>query len=243
MAPRDVRSLAMATKFEDLSPRQPAAAPDRSTMSSLSTPHVLALRLAGLLLAASMAACTSTAPHPRAPKPTAPTPAQPAAPAPAPPPPSTPAPPLPPPELAPEARWLHEWFDATPVRVALDDQGLVHLNVPASYAFNAASPAPKPPLKAVLDRVAQSLARKPQAKVAVTVPSGTNGREAAVRSHLLAQGVAAWRISVQSGSDPATELVLSPGQAPVRKLDDDKLPPPPAPKPVKPAPPRAAASR
>jgi hypothetical protein len=215
-------------------------------MSRLSTPHVLTLRMASLLLAASLAACTSTAPRPHGTKPTPPAPAQPAAPAPAPPPPpDTPAPPAPPPELAPEARWLHEWFDATPVRVALDEQGWVHLNVPASYAFNAASPTPKPPLKAVLDRVAQSLARKPQAKVAVTVPSGANGREAAVRSHLLAQGVAAWRISVQSGSNPATELVLSPGQAPVRKLDDDKLPPPPAPapKPVKPAPPRAAASR
>ena len=132
---------------------------------------------------------------------------------------------------------------ARPLRV--DDQGLVRLSVPGAHSFAAGVATPKPALKAVLDRVAQSLGRKPNAKVLVTVPSGATGREAAVRSHLLAQGLAAWRISVLAGSNAATELVLSPGQAPVRQVDDDKLPPPPppTPKPVKPAPPRAAASR
>ena len=209
-------------------------------------PHPIGRRLAALSLAVGLAACTSTPQRPHATaKPAAATPAQPAAPAQTPgaTPPAPPAPPAPPPELAPEARWLHEWFDGTPVAVALDDQGLLRLSVPAAYAFTAGSPTPKPPLKAVLDRVAQSLGRKPQAKVAVTVPAGATGRESAVRAYLLGQGLAAWRVTVQSGGEAATELVLSPGQAPVRKLDDDKLPPPPAPKPVKPAPPRAAASR
>jgi len=206
--------------------------------------RLLARRHAALWLAAGLAACTSTPPHPRSTKPaTATQPANQApAQAPQPAPPSPPAPPPPPPELAPEARWLHEWFDGTPVTVAQDDQGLVRLSVPAAYAFSAGSATPKPPLKAVLDRAAQSLSRHPQAKVTVTVPTGVPAREAAVRTHLLGQGLAAWRISVQAGTDAATELLLSPGQAPVRRLDDDKLPPPP-PKPVKPAPPRAAASR
>lgn len=204
--------------------------------------------LAALLLTAALAACTSTSTAP-------PRPAKPAAPAPAPQAPATtvvvappaapqPQPPAPPPELAPEARWLQEWFGATPVKVVLDEQGLVRLNVPAAHAFAAGAPAPKPALKAVLDRVVQSLGRKPNAKVAVTVPAGVPGREAAVRSQLTGQGVAGWRVSVQAGNASGdTEMLISPGQAPVRKVDDDKLPPPPAPKPVKPAPPRPAASR
>jgi outer membrane protein OmpA-like peptidoglycan-associated protein len=208
--------------------------------------HLLARRHAALWLAAGLAACTSTPPHPSSGKPaTATQPANQAPQAPQPGPPSPPAPPPPPPELAPETRWLHEWFDGTPVTVAQDDQGLVHLRVPAAHAFSAGSPTPKPALKAVLDRVAQSLSRHPQAKVTVTVPTGVPAREAAVRKYLLGQGLAAWRISVQAGTDAATELLLSPGQAPVRRLDDDKLPPPPppAPKPLKPAPPQPAASR
>lgn len=213
-------------------------------MNRMSPP--LIRRLAVLALAAGLAGCT-TPPPPRpqaTTKPAAPAPHPPAAAPQAPPPATPPAPPPPPPELAPEARWLNDWFGSTPVSVALDDQGLVRLSVPGAHSFAAGVAAPKPALKAVLDRVAQSLGRKPNAKVVVTVPSGATGREAAVRSHLLAQGVAAWRISVLAGTNAATELVLSPGQAPVRQVDDDKLPPPPAPtsKPVKPAPPRAAAS-
>lgn len=213
-------------------------------------PPLLTPRRTALLLAAALSACTSTAPTrppnrpaaaqgPQAPATTV-VAAPPAAP--------QPQAPAPPPELAPEARWLQDWFGATPVKVALDEQGLVRLHVPAAHAFASGAPAPKPALKAVLDRVVQSLGRKPNAKVAVTVPAGVPGREAAVRSHLTGQGVAAWRVSVQAGTggaDAATEIVVSPGQAPVRRVEDDKLPPPPAPtpKPVKPVPPRAAASR
>lgn len=215
-----------------------------------STTRPRAARLAALWLATGLAACTSTPPQ---------RPAKPAAPAPAPqtpattvvaPPPAAPPqqPQAAPPELAPEAHWLQEWFGATPVKVVLDDQGLVRLTVPAVHAFTAGAAAPKPALKAVLDRVAQSLSRKPNAKVAVSVAPGVPGREAAVRSHLAGQGVAVWRVSVQNstgGADAATEMVISPGQSAVRKVEDDKLPPPPAPtpKPVKPAPPRPAASR
>lgn len=208
-------------------------------------PHLLiGRRLAALALAAGLAGCTTPPPRPQATtKPAAPAPHPPAAAVQAPVPAMPPAPPPPPPELAPEARWLNEWFGSTPVTVTLDDQGLVRLSVPGAHSFAAGAASPKPALKAVLDRVAQSLGRKPNAKVMVTVPPGATGREAAVRSHLLAQGLAAWRISVLAGANAATELVLSPGQAPVRQVDDDKLPPPPAPKVVKPAPPRAAASR
>lgn len=200
-------------------------------------------RLAVLLLACATGLGACTAP-PRASKPVAPT----APPAPvneAPPPaPTPPPPPAPPAELAAEARWLQEWFGNTPVKVSLDDQGLVRLSVPAVHAFASGATAPKPALKAVLDRVIQSLVRKPNAKVTVTVPSGVAGREAAVRKHFTSQGLAAWRVSVQGSSpDADTEMLISPGQAPVRTVEDDKLPPPPAPKPVKPAPPRPAASR
>jgi hypothetical protein len=129
------------------------------------------------------------------------------------------------------------------VNVALDDQGQVRLSVPAAYGFNPGASAPKPPLRAVLERVAQSLGRHPNAKVLVEVPPGVAARDAAVRSHLQTLGMSGWRVSVQAGREASTNLVLSPGQAPVRRLDDDKLPLPPPAKPVKPAPPRAAASR
>jgi hypothetical protein len=145
-------------------------------------------------------------------------------------PPPTEAPPRPgqppPGVLAGEVQWMKQLFDGTPVVIAAESDGAMRVDVPLSFAFDDKSPAPKPPLRAVMDKVSTTLARQPSAKVHVATP-GPMARAAAMRSYLQTRGVIGLRVVVlaQAPSD-AVMLRVVPGPVVIDKLDDDKLPPP-----------------
>lgn len=141
---------------------------------------------------------------------------------------TAPAASVPPPATAPptsagglvvEARWLRSWFDGTPVRIEPQrDAGLL-VEVPRDFCFDAGSTGIKPPLAAVLDKVAESLRRCPQAVVstlAVPEESGRDPRVAAraaqVREYLRQRGVHRTRTGgATEGSSDALRLHISPG--------------------------------
>jgi len=138
-----------------------------------------------LLLAGLMAGCASTTPT-----------APPAAP-------STPAQRTQVAEaLAVERHWLGSWFKDTPVRVAQRGDGAVSVEVPREFSFDSGKSSVKPALAAVLDKVAESLNRVPQAQVAlvaapddaeVATPLATQRAER-IRDHLRSRGIAASRL-------------------------------------------------
>lgn len=175
-----------------------------------------------------LVACSSVAPPPAPSGPAAPKPSLPSRPAAPAPEPRPPVPP-PPPPLAAESRWLTELFGATPVRVRDEADGSVLVQVPMVHAFEGAGASPKPAMKAVLDRLSQSLLRQPTARLMVEAPAPSS-RAAALRAHLTGRGIAAWRVgtTVAAAEAPAVLLRLQPGAASVLRLDDASLPPPAA---------------
>jgi hypothetical protein len=147
-----------------------------------------------------------------------------------PPPPVAEAPPRPgqppPTVLAAEVRWMAALFDGTPVRVASESDGAMRVEVPMQFSFDANASAPKPPLRAVMDKLSATLARQPGAKVQVAAP-GPAARASAMRSYLGTRGVLALRVATLP--PPAGELVtlrVVPGPTAIDKLDDRALPPP-----------------
>jgi hypothetical protein len=162
------------------------------------------LRRSTLALALLLAGCAGTGVAPTA----APTP--PAAVAPA---------------LAAEQHWLEDLFRGTPVTVGPGPNASLRLEVPLKYAFDAGQVTVKPPLAAVLDKVAASLARQSRARLQAAVPAPT-GRADGVRDHLVARGVAGYRIERLPPRADAVELRLLVPPRPVERLDD---PPPAAP--------------
>jgi hypothetical protein len=132
----------------------------------------------------------------------------------------------PPGVLAAEVTWMKQLFEGTPVAVVAEDDGAMRVDIPLSYAFDDKSSSPKPPLRAVMDKVAQSLARQASAKVHVATP-GPAARGTAMRNYLMGRGVIALRVVVLT--PPATEAVtlrVVPGPVAIDKLDDRALPPP-----------------
>lgn len=180
------------------------------------------LALPTLCAALLLAACGSQPPAPvvKA-RPTLPTwpGSPPAAPPAAPPPPAVTQPVAPPASVAPatvapsplaaESRWLRELFGGTPVAVADEADGAVLLTVPMTYAFDATgAAAPKAPLKAVLDRVSQSLLRQPNARIQIGAPEpGSAMRSSAMRNQLLSKGVVTTRTAMLT-TDDANSVVL-----------------------------------
>lgn len=160
--------------------------------------------------------------------------------------------------LASEQRWLEQWFGGTPVTIVGHDDGAVQVEVPMTYAFDPGRSLVKPPLGAVLDRVATSLLRQPTARLQVATPSDATGsvslsgeRAQSVRDYLVSKGVKPFRVSATATPSTAApvQLRLIPGAAPVSRLDDRSLPPPPsslpttAPQPVGTAAPGTATPR
>ena len=163
------------------------------------------------VIAAALAGCAGTSPAPTPPPPT--TPAQRTAAAEA---------------LAVERQWLGSWFRDTPVKIAQRGDGAMTVEVPREFSFDAGKASVKPALAAVLDKVAESLRRAPQAQVAlvaapddgaVTTPLAMQRAER-VREHLRAKGVADARLGKPSPAAAGTvhlRLVaapLAPAQAP-----------------------------
>jgi hypothetical protein len=154
-------------------------------------------------------------------KPTIP-PAQPPAPSAEPPRPGQPSPNV----LAGEVQWMKQLFEGTPVAIATESDGAMRVDVPLAYSFDEQSPAPKPPLRAVMDKVAVTLARQTSAKVQLATP-GPPARGAAMRTYLVGRGVLALRVVVlaQAPGDAVTLRVV-PGPVAIDKLEDRALPPP-----------------
>ncbi|MCY7314878.1 MAG: hypothetical protein LH480_04470 [Rubrivivax sp.] len=121
--------------------------------------------------------------------------------------------------LKTELQWLQQWFKDTPVQIVLTADAL-NVEVPREFAFDTARAQIKPPLAAVLDKVAQSLRRLPQARLElvaapgdVSVASATASaspaaalalqRATQVRRHLLSRGVAAAQLGTPSANTAA----------------------------------------
>jgi hypothetical protein len=139
-----------------------------------------------------------------------------------------PRPGQPPPNvLASEVNWMKQLFDGTPVAIVAENDGAMRVDVPLTYAFDDKSTAPKPPLRAVMDKVAQTLARQPSAKVHLATP-GPAARTTAMRNYLMGRGVVGLRVVVLNPppSDVAVLLRVVPGPVAIDKLDDKTLPPP-----------------
>ena len=104
--------------------------------------------------------------------------------------------------LGVERQWLQSWFEGTPVAIAQRSDGAVTVDVPREFCFEPGRDKVKPALAAVLDKVAESLRRRPQTRLVLlaapgdaadTVPLATR-RALKVQRHLLARGVPAARI-------------------------------------------------
>jgi outer membrane protein OmpA-like peptidoglycan-associated protein len=109
------------------------------------------------------------------------------------------------PVLVVERQWLQSWFNGTPVRIAQQGSGPVAIDVPQAFCFDSGRSSVKPPLAAVLDKLALSLRRHPgvrlpllaapsdSAPAAGTAPTAPLAlqRAAQMRSHLLQRGVQA----------------------------------------------------
>ena len=135
-----------------------------------------------------------------------------------------PAPPAPKPSpLASEQRWLAQWFEGTPVGIQAEADGSLQLTVPTVHSFDVKSTAPKPALKAVLDKVGQSLKRKPTTRLAIAAPGQTGtARAQAARQHVVARGVAKHRVTAAPTDADSVVLRLSLAPAPIGRLDDSR---------------------
>ncbi len=132
----------------------------------------------------------------------------------------------PPNVLAAEVNWMRQLFDGTPVVIASEPDGSMRVDVPLTFSFDDKSNAPKPPLRAVMDKVAQSMARQASAKLHLATP-GPAARSAAMRSYLQGRGVIGLRVVVLAPPPgDAVMLRVVPGPVAIDKLDDRNLPPP-----------------
>lgn len=124
-------------------------------------------------------------------------------------------------QLAVERQWLAGWFKGTPVRIRQRDDGAVTVDVPREFCFDPGKSAVKPPLAAVLDKVADSLRRVPLADVAVIAApadAAANAslalqRAAQVREHLRSRGVQVERLgkpAVAAGAAVQLRIDASP---------------------------------
>jgi outer membrane protein OmpA-like peptidoglycan-associated protein len=152
-----------------------------------------AVALLALLVLHGCSTVTPSAPAPpAAPKPSAPPAPRPAA-------------------LAVERQWLQSWFKGTPVRIEQRSESAFSIEVPRDFCFDAGRSAVKPPLAAVLDKLAQSLQRKPEARVELLAAPGDAAGASAlgqqrgdnVRKHLLARGVSSQQLAAASVTDVA----------------------------------------
>ncbi len=111
------------------------------------------------------------------------------------------------PSLAAEQKRLGEVFKGTPVVFSMQDDGSLKVEVPLIFCFDRGAFVVKPPLAAVLDRLALSQ-RGNTTKLRVSAAGDTAGsgsnlardRAASTRDYLGARGVAAARVVLASGA-------------------------------------------
>ena len=135
--------------------------------------------------------------------------------------PSRPAPP-PQPTLAAEQKRLAALFDGTPVVFAMQADGSLRVEVPLHFAFDAGSSTVKPPLAAVLDRIARSQ-RNANSRLLVVAPGDKRGkgitlateRAGSARDYMVGHGIAATRFAVSGVIEPElVRIVVSDGGSP-----------------------------
>ena len=124
--------------------------------------------------------------------------------------------------LAIEKLRLAELFRGTPVLFTLQPDGSMRVDVPLNFSFDAGKAVVKPPLAAVLDRVAagqlqevtQIVVRAPtDAAAKSTTLLGERG--ASVRDYLVARGLADTRVIVSGPAGAAVvRLVVTDSPAP-----------------------------
>jgi hypothetical protein len=144
--------------------------------------------------------------------------APPAVPEHAPPPVSAPAPRA---TLIEEQRRLAELFRGTPVVFAMQPDGSMRVEVPLRFSFDSASATVKPPLAAVLDRVARSQ-RDEASRLTLTAPfdpiaKGSTlaaERSESTKVYLVAHGISAKRLSIMPASGKNLKIVVANPPAP-----------------------------
>lgn len=122
--------------------------------------------------------------------------------------------------LAVERQWLQSWFDGTPVRIEQRSERVFDIEVPREFCFDAGRSGIKPPLAAVLDKLALSLQRKPELRVELLAAPGDAAgsaplalrRAGEVRQYLMSSGVAEPRLA-QPGVAGAAAVQLRIGLA------------------------------
>ena len=123
----------------------------------------------------------------------------------------------PPPTLASEQQRLSALFDGTPVVFAMQADGSLRVEVPLRFSFDPGSSTVKPPLAAVLDRIATSQ-RRNGSRVLVVAPGDKRGkgitlgveRAVSARDYLVGHGVAATRFTVSGVVEPdSVRIVVS----------------------------------
>ncbi len=122
------------------------------------------------------------------------------------------------PELVPEQRWLEELFTGTPVAIGAGPEGTLKVEVPLKYAFDPGRKAVKPPLEAVLGKVAASLHRQKRARLLLAAP--TPEQTEVLKSQMQARGIAAFRIGSLPPRADAVELRLLQPAPGIEKLED-----------------------
>jgi outer membrane protein OmpA-like peptidoglycan-associated protein len=112
--------------------------------------------------------------------------------------------------LAVERDWLRSWFEGTPVAIAQQAEGPLSVEVPLAYSFDAKRSTVKPPLAAVLDKLAESLRRTGALLPGLAAPPDADGppalalqRAAALRAHLLSRGVRVAQLGAPAASRTA----------------------------------------
>ncbi len=126
-------------------------------------------------------------------------------------------PPEPQPTLTSEQRRLKDALRGTPVVVDTSPDGRMRVEVPREFSFDAGRGAVKPPLAAVLDRIAAGL-RLANFDVRIAAPADPKGspptlvqdRAASVRDYLVARGVKLGRIvALSKASGDFVEVLVS----------------------------------
>lgn len=120
------------------------------------------------------------------------------------------------PPMLTEQRWLDGWFAGTPVVIALQGDGALLVEVPMEFSFDSGDAAVKPPLAAVLDRVATSLLRQREAQLSLDTPGDAGAptrlaydRATSVRQYLASRGVDPQRVTeAPPGLGPAVQMRL-----------------------------------
>ncbi len=108
--------------------------------------------------------------------------------------------------LTVERHWLDSWFRGTPVVIGQRNDGAVTLVVPREFCFERGQSTLKPALAAVLDKLAESARRVPQAGLPLlAAPDDAAGtsplalqRAARIQEHLRSRGVPAIRLGKPS---------------------------------------------